>query len=82
MQIEFQVFVPTNKNVGESQFPYQDIIIKDTSGKIKVAVWDTMVGTLDKGQLVTLSKCRVKLFQEEKKLSTTSSTTLEVNKNV
>lgn len=70
--------LPTNKNV-EDRIPYQDVMLKDTSGKIKVAVWDKMVGTLDKGHIVELSKCRVKLFQAKKKLTTTSATTAVVS---
>ncbi|KAJ8307576.1 hypothetical protein KUTeg_014871 [Tegillarca granosa] len=39
-----------------------------------------MVDTLEVGQCIKLSNCRVKLFQDEKKLSTTSSSECETTK--
>lgn len=45
----------------------QDITLKDKTAKIKVAVWDNMVGTITTGQLLSLTRCRVRLFNDEKK---------------
>lgn len=57
----------------------QDITLKDKTAKIKVAVWDNMVGTITTGQLLSLTRCRVRLFNDEKKkLSTTLSSIAEV----
>jgi len=56
----------------------QDITLKDKTANIKVAVWDNMVGTITTGQLLSLTRCRVRLFNDEKKLSTTLSSIAEV----
>ncbi|KAJ8303727.1 hypothetical protein KUTeg_018650, partial [Tegillarca granosa] len=62
----------------DKELQFQEIQLKDETGKLKVAIWDKMVDTLSIGQQIKLSKCRVKLFQDEKKLSTTNWSECEV----
>ncbi|XP_063436837.1 uncharacterized protein LOC134718273 [Mytilus trossulus] len=45
---------------------FHDIVIKDKTGSIEIALWDRLVGTIEKGQTIEVKKCRVKLFREEK----------------
>ena len=54
--------------------------MRDKEGTVTVALWQDMVGQYEKGQKVKISKCRVKLFNGEKKLRTTTSSTCEVRK--
>ncbi|VDI28053.1 Hypothetical predicted protein [Mytilus galloprovincialis] len=55
----------------------KEISLKDSTGKATVAVWDSMVDTIQKGKVINISKCRVRLFNAEKKLSTTNASVLE-----
>ena len=68
----------TTKPVGGNDIPFQEIFLKDKTGKTKIAIWDKMVNTVEKNQVIKLSNCRVKLFDAEKKLSATTSTECEV----
>jgi hypothetical protein len=54
------------------------VIIKDTDSRATVAVWDSMVNTIEKGECVQITKCRVRLFNGEKRLTTTRSSQCEV----
>lgn len=76
--LEFQINEPTTKEFGDDTLDFQDVYIKDKKDKVCVALWDKMVSTLKVGQLAKISKCKVKLFNGEKKLTTTQSSTLEV----
>ncbi|VDI43346.1 Hypothetical predicted protein [Mytilus galloprovincialis] len=68
----------TTKPVGGNDVLFQEISLKDSTGKATVAVWDSMVDTIQKGKVINISKCRVRLFNAEKKLSTTKASVLEV----
>ena len=73
-----QVLASTTKPVGGNDLAFQEIHLKDKTGKTKVAIWDKMVDTVEKNQIVKLTNCRVKLFDSEKKLSATTSSECEV----
>ncbi|KAJ8309542.1 hypothetical protein KUTeg_014416 [Tegillarca granosa] len=68
----------TKRLTNEKELRFQEIRLKDQSAKVNCAIWESMVDTLEVGQCIKLSNCRVKLFQDEKKLSTTSSSECEV----
>lgn len=38
----------TTKPVGGNAIPFQEIFLKDSTGKTKVAIWDKMVNTVEK----------------------------------
>ena len=57
---------------------FQDICLKDKKGKVWVAMWGKMVSPYQVGNLLKITKCKVKLFNGQKKLSTTQSSTSEV----
>ncbi|CAG2233893.1 unnamed protein product [Mytilus edulis] len=67
----------TTKPVGGNGVLFQEISLKDSTGKATVAVWDSLVDTIQKGKVINISKCRVRLFNAEKKLSTTKASVLE-----
>ncbi|CAC5384757.1 PIF1 [Mytilus coruscus] len=73
-----EVSPATTKPVGGNDVLFQEISLKDSTGKATVAVWDSMVDTIQKGKVINISKCRVRLFNAEKKLSTTKASVLEV----
>ncbi|CAG2215578.1 unnamed protein product [Mytilus edulis] len=75
---KWEVSSPLKKLVNKKDMDFQDIVIKDKTGSIEIALWDRLVGTIEKGQTIAIKKCRVKLFREEKKLNTTFNTTTEV----
>ncbi|KAJ8300309.1 hypothetical protein KUTeg_021828, partial [Tegillarca granosa] len=66
----------TTKTVNEQNVPFQELTLKDKTGKATVAIWEDMVNTFTSGQFVKLSKCRVRLFNEEKKFSTTTASVI------
>ncbi|CAG2252359.1 unnamed protein product [Mytilus edulis] len=67
----------TTKPVGGNGVLFQEISLKNSTGKATVAVWDSLVDTIQKGKVINISKCRVRLFNAEKKLSTTKASVLE-----
>ncbi|KAJ8307824.1 hypothetical protein KUTeg_014607 [Tegillarca granosa] len=42
-----------------------EIILKDGTAKTKVAIWDKMVGTIEKDQLVKLTNCRKRNYLQQ-----------------
>ncbi|KAJ8300275.1 hypothetical protein KUTeg_021794 [Tegillarca granosa] len=68
----------TTKTVNDKDVPFQELVLKDKSTKLTLAVWEEMVDSFEVGQKAKFSKCRVRLFNEEKKLSTTTSSASEV----
>uniref|UniRef100_A0A8W8MM39 HIN-200 domain-containing protein n=1 Tax=Magallana gigas TaxID=29159 RepID=A0A8W8MM39_MAGGI len=63
----------SKKRVEQNEVDFQEVMLKDTDSHATVAVWDKMVNTLQKGECVTITKCRVRLFNEQKRLTTTRS---------
>lgn len=76
--ISIQLSPATKKKVDQNDVDFQEIILKDTDSSATVAMWDSMVNTLEKGECVQITKCRVRLFNEEKRLTTTRSSQCEV----
>lgn len=68
----------TTKTVNDKDVPFQELVLKDKSTKLTLAVWEEMVDSFEVGQKAKFTKCRVRLFNEEKKLSTTTSSASEV----
>lgn len=68
-----QLSPASKKRVEQNEVDFQEIMLKDTDSHATVAVWDSMVNTLQKGECVTIKKCRVRLFNEQKRLTTTRS---------
>nr|XP_034321834.1 uncharacterized protein LOC105342641 [Crassostrea gigas] len=67
----------SKKRVEQNEVDFQEVMLKDTDSHATVAVWDKMVNTLQKGECVTITKCRVRLFNEQKRLTTTRSSQCE-----
>lgn len=65
-----------SKYVGGNVVPFQEVTVKDCTGKVVVALWDKMVDCVNKGQCINVTKCRV----EEKRLTSTKASSIEVNK--
>lgn len=68
----------SKKRVEQNEVDFQEVMLKDTDSHATVAVWDKMVNTLQKGECVTITKCRVRLFNEQKRLTTTRSSQCEI----
>ncbi|XP_069109299.1 uncharacterized protein [Argopecten irradians] len=67
----------TTKRVQDNDVPFQELVVKDSSGQGTLAIWEDMVTTINHGELVKITKCRVRLFNGEKKLSTTRQSNCE-----
>ena len=74
----FQLKESTTKEAEGQDIPFQDIYLKDKEGIVCVALWGDMVNRFNLGQLVKIAKCKVKVFNHKKKLSTTPSSSSEV----
>ncbi|CAG2252652.1 unnamed protein product [Mytilus edulis] len=48
----------TTKPVGGNGVLFQEISLKNSTGKATVAVWDSLVDTIQKGKVINISKCR------------------------
>ncbi|KAJ8300482.1 hypothetical protein KUTeg_022001 [Tegillarca granosa] len=68
----------TTKSFNGTELAFQELALKDNTGSATLSVWDQMVNTCETGQLIRVNKCRVRLFNDVKKLSTTRDSTLEV----
>ena len=66
-----QIEEPTTKEFGGDTLDFQDIFLKDKKGKVWVAMRGEMVSPYQVGNLLKITKCKVKLFNGQKKLSTT-----------
>ena len=73
-----QIYPASTRPVDGSPVPFQDIVIQDMSGKTTLSLWNEMVDSFEVGQVLKLTKCRVKIFNEEKKLSSTKGSQCEV----
>lgn len=67
----------SKKRVEQNEVDFQEVMLKDTDSNATVTVWDKMVNTLQTGECVTITKCRVRLFNEQKRLTTTRSSQCE-----
>lgn len=74
----FQLSPASKKRVEQNDVKFQEVILKDIDSHATVAVWDSMVNTIEKGECVQITKCRVRLFNEQKRLTTTRSSQCEV----
>ncbi|XP_052079018.1 uncharacterized protein LOC127717284 [Mytilus californianus] len=72
------VYPSVTKDINDDTLQLQDIVIKDQSGSVTLALGDKHVNKFEKGQIIKVTKCRVKLFNGDKKLSTTRSTNCDI----
>ncbi|CAC5410025.1 unnamed protein product [Mytilus coruscus] len=61
-----RVSSPLKTMVKNGEMSFKGTTITEKTGQIKVTLWDELVGNVQKGQTVSFSKCRIKLFSEEK----------------
>ncbi|XP_033751794.1 uncharacterized protein LOC117335727 [Pecten maximus] len=56
---------------------FQGMVLKDKDDKTTVAIWEDLVNTIEKGHILQLTKCKVRLFNDEKRLTTTRGSLCE-----
>ncbi|XP_069104360.1 uncharacterized protein [Argopecten irradians] len=66
------------RSTGDKVIDYQEVTLKDSTGSSTLAVWGDMVNQFEKGSLVKFPRCRVRLFNKSKRLTTVPGSTYEM----